>query len=111
MVNPNPSIMRKGFVYIMSNKHRTVFYIGVTNDIRRRVLEHKMGKGGKFSSKYKLTDLVYYEKIEGLDECIAREKQIKNWHRDWKIKQIKEDNPEMNDLAADWYDVSGIDFG
>ncbi|MFY9150406.1 MAG: GIY-YIG nuclease family protein [Prolixibacteraceae bacterium] len=95
--------MRKGFVYIMSNKNRTTFYIGVTNAIKRRILEHKTGKGSAFTKKYNLVDLVYFEKIEGLEECILREKQLKNWHRDWKINLIKEDNPEMVDLAADWY--------
>ena len=95
--------MRKGFVYIMSNKNRTTFYIGVTNAIKRRVLEHKTGKGSAFTKKYNLVDLVYFEKIEGLQECIQREKQLKNWHRDWKINLIKEDNPEMVDLAADWF--------
>lgn len=99
--------MRKGFVYIMSNKNRTTFYIGVTNAIKRRVLEHKTGKGSAFTKKYNLVDLVYFEKIEGLEECIQREKQLKNWHRDWKINLIKEDNPEMLDLAADWYE--GVD--
>jgi putative endonuclease len=95
--------MRKGFVYIMSNKNRTTFYIGVTNAIKRRVLEHKSGKGSAFTAKYCLFDLVHYEIIEGLAECIQREKQLKNWHRDWKINLIKENNPEMVDLAADWY--------
>lgn len=95
--------MRKGFVYIMSNTNRTTFYIGVTNAIKRRILEHKIGKGSVFTSKYNLVDLVYYEIIEGIDECIQREKQLKNWHRDWKINLIKEDNPDMVDLAAEWY--------
>ena len=97
--------MRKGFVYIMSNKNRTTFYIGVTNAIKRRVLEHKTGKGSAFCKKYNLVDLVYFEIIEGIEESIQREKQLKNWHRDWKIDLIKEDNPEMVDLAADWYVV------
>ena len=68
-------------------------------------MEHKIGKGSTFTAKYRIKDLLYFEKIEGLDECIAREKQLKNWHHDWKIKQIKEDNPEMLDLAKDWYDA------
>ena len=96
--------MRKGFVYIMSNKHRTTFYIGITSDIKRRVLEHKTGKSPGFTKKYNLFDLVYYEIIEGLQESIAREKQLKNWHRDWKINVIKEDNPEMVDLSEGWYE-------
>jgi len=96
--------MRKGYVYIMSNKYRTTFYIGVTSAIKRRVLEHKTGKGtSAFTSRYNLFDLLYYEIIEGMAESIEREKQLKNWHRDWKINLIKESNPEMVDLAADWY--------
>ncbi len=96
--------MKKGYVYILSNKYRTTFYIGVTSQIKRRILEHKNGEGSEFTSKYNLTDLVYYEKIEGMDECIAREKQLKQWRRDWKIDLIKEDNPEMADLAEGWYE-------
>ncbi len=95
--------MHKGFVYILSNKNRTTFYIGVTSDIKRRILEHKTGIGSAFTQKYNLTDLMYYEKIEGMNECINREKQLKNWHRDWKINLIQEDNPEMKDLSASWF--------
>ena len=99
--------MRKGFVYIMSNKNRTTFYIGITSDIKRRVLEHKSGKGSVFTHKYNLFDLVYYGIIEGMLESIAREKQLKNWHRDWKINLIKEGNPTMADLAEGWYEKVG----
>ena len=95
--------MHKGFVYILSNQHHTTFYIGVTSDIKRRILEHKTGKGSTFTKKYNLTLLMYYEKIEGMDECINREKQLKNWHRDWKINLIRELNPDMKDLSDDWF--------
>ncbi|MEI8114742.1 MAG: GIY-YIG nuclease family protein [Bacteroidia bacterium] len=95
--------MRKGFVYILSNQNRTTFYTGVSNAIKRRALEHKTGIGSAFTKKYNLVDLVYFEKIEGLEECIQREKQLKNWHREWKINLVKEDNPEMLDLAKEWY--------
>ena len=79
-------IMRKGFVYIMSNKYRTTFYIGVTSAIKRRVLEHKTGKGtSTFTSRYNLFDLLHYEIIEGMAECIEREKQLKNWHRTGRL--------------------------
>ena len=90
-----------GFVYIMSNKNRIAFYIGVTNNIERRVEEHKSGKSG-FSSRYNLFDLMYYERIIGFRNAIDREKQLKRWHRQWKINLIKEMNPEMKDLAAEW---------
>jgi putative endonuclease len=91
--------MKTGYVYIMSNKNRTTFYIGVTNDIARRVAEHKEGSGSKFTAKYKLHDLVYYEVIYDIEQAIRREKQLKNWHREWKLNLIKELNPEMKDLS------------
>ena len=86
----------------MSNKNITTFYIGVTNDLERRVKEHKNGNGSEFTSKYKLTHLVYYEMISNINKAIQREKQLKNWHRKWKIDLIKELNSEMLDLAKDW---------
>lgn|SRR5574343_94133 len=92
----------RAFIYILSNFKRTTFYIGVTNNLERRMKEHKSLKGSVFSSKYKLTDLVYYEEISTMKAAIAREKQLKNWHRQWKINLIKEINPEMIDLTKDW---------
>lgn len=86
----------------MSNKNLTAFYIGVTNDLERRVKEHKLGNGSGFTSKYKLTHLVYYELISDIKIAIAREKKLKNWHRNWKLDLIKELNPKMVDLAIDW---------
>jgi putative endonuclease len=77
-------------------------FIGVTNNLERRVQEHKNEKGSDFTSKYKLTFLVYYEVISDIKTAITREKQLKNWHRQWKINLIKEINPEMLDLATDW---------
>ena len=94
--------LTNAFIYIMSNKNVTTFYIGVTNDLERRVKEHKNEQGSAFTSKYKLTSLVYYEVISGIKTAIAREKQLKNWHRQWKINLIKETNPEMLDLASEW---------
>ncbi|MBU0696851.1 MAG: GIY-YIG nuclease family protein [Bacteroidetes bacterium] len=87
-----------GFTYIMSNKTRTVFYIGVTSNIRARVFEHKEGNGSVFTSKYRCYYLVYYEWFQYINHAIEREKQLKNWHRQWKINLIKEQNPEMKDL-------------
>jgi putative endonuclease len=96
--------VKDGFVYIVSNKKRTTLYIGVTSNIENRIFEHKTGKGGVFSSKYKLTDLLYFECVQGMDDAILREKQMKKWNRDWKLRLIKEENPELEDLAADWFD-------
>jgi putative endonuclease len=94
--------LTNAFIYIMSNKNLTTFYIGVTNDLERRVKEHKDGNGSEFTSKYKLNYLVYYEIISDIKTAIQREKQLKNWHRKWKLDLIKELNPEMLDLAAEW---------
>jgi putative endonuclease len=87
-----------GYTYIMTNKYKNVFYIGVTSNIRGRAYEHKNGTGSKFTSKYRCHYLVYYEWFQYINHAIEREKQLKNWHRDWKINLIKEENPLMIDL-------------
>lgn len=87
----------------MGNKNRTTTYIGVTNNLGRRVLEHKSGLGTTFSQKYNLHDLIYFESIYGMGNAIIREKQLKNWHKEWKWNLIKEDNPDLEDLAKDWF--------
>ncbi|HXB40602.1 MAG TPA: GIY-YIG nuclease family protein [Bacteroidia bacterium] len=94
--------LTNAFVYIMTNINRTTFYIGVTNDLERRVKEHKSGEGSEFTSQYKLFVLVYYEKISDIKTAIKREKQLKRWHRQWKLNLIKELNPNFDDLAEDW---------
>ena len=93
--------MNRYYVYIVSNKHRTTFYIGVTNDIKRRVSEHKEFRGSDFCKRYNITDLMYFEMCNDIHQAIAREKQLKNWHREWKINLIKSVNPEMKDLFFD----------
>ena len=75
----------------------------MTNNIERRVLEHKCGCGGTFTQKYNLTHLLYFERIEGMLNAINREKQLKNWHKDWKWNLIKHENADLIDLAADWF--------
>ena len=86
------------YVYIMTNRPSGTLYIGVTNDIARRVEEHRNGLVRGFTEKYKLHMLVYCEIYPGIKEAIAREKQIKEWHRSWKIRLIKTDNPEWKDI-------------
>lgn len=76
----------------MTNKNRSTFYIGVTADLKRRITEHSDGIGSKFTKKYNLTDLVYYETCTDINHAIAKEKQLKNWHHDWKIDLIKQQN-------------------
>jgi putative endonuclease len=97
-----------GYVYIMSNKMRTTFYIGVTNNIERRVREHKNGESA-FTNRYRLFHLVYFEEIYTIGIAIQREKQLKRWHREWKLDLIKSVNPQMKDLSEEWFDPRGIE--
>ena len=85
----------------MSNQYRTTFYIGVTSTLEGRVWQHLNKEGSEFVKKCKLFDLVYYEYFERITDAIAREKQLKNWHQDWKINLIKSENPEMKDLKGE----------
>lgn len=93
----------------MSNFKRNTLYIGVTNDLERRVLEHKVGIGSKFTSKYNLHNLLYFEELPTIQDSIDREKQLKNWHKDWKWNLIKEQNPDLEDLAKDWFRTEDLD--
>lgn len=94
--------MKQGYVYIMTNEKNTSFYIGVTNDIIRRVYEHKNDLIDGFTKHYRLHKLVYVEQTELLTDAIAREKQLKNWRRDWKINLIRKINPDFRDLYGDF---------
>ena len=90
-------------VYIMTNKHRTVLYTGVTSDIGKRILQHKGGiHPSGFTHQYNVDRLVYYELSNDIRTAIAREKQIKGWRREKKVKLIELMNPEWSDLAAEW---------
>ncbi len=90
--------MRPGWVYIMTNKPFGTLYIGVTGDLGARVWQHKNGRGSAFCKRYKLTRLVYAEQYPRIDEAIAREKAMKAWNRNWKLRQIMDANPEWEDL-------------
>lgn len=85
-------------VYIITNKPRGTFYIGITSDLRRRITEHKLGLMQGFSKKYNLTKLVYYEQFQYVEDAIYREKKLKRWKKDWKSDLIENLNPEWNDL-------------
>ncbi|NOH03087.1 MAG: GIY-YIG nuclease family protein [Chloroflexi bacterium] len=88
----------------MTNAHNTVLYTGVTNDLQRRVLEHKSGKGSKFVSKYNVTKLVYFECGDDVNAAIFREKQIKAGSRGKKIELVNSMNPEWKDLFEEYFD-------
>jgi putative endonuclease len=92
------SMSKQYYVYIMTNKYNTVLYTGVTNDLKRRVYEHKSKLGGGFTSKYNITKLVYYEVFDDVNSAIAREKQIKGGSRQKKIDLINGMNSEWKDL-------------
>jgi putative endonuclease len=82
----------------MSNSFRSTFYIGVTSNLEARVWQHINGEGSLFVKKYNLHDLIYFEYFERITDAIDREKQLKRWHREWKINLIKSVNPKMLDL-------------
>jgi putative endonuclease len=96
------------YVYIMSNRTH-VLYIGVTNDLYRRVEEHRAGTLGGFTSKYKLRRLVYFEHTNDVRGAIEREKQLKNWRREKKIALIERMNPTWSDLSRELFDEIDID--
>jgi len=91
------------FVYIMTNRSKTL-YIGVTNNLVRRVREHETGIGSGFTAKYKLDRLVYFERFEDVHNAIEREKRIKGWLRIKKIALIVSMNPSWMDLSEEWYE-------
>jgi len=95
--------MPQYYVYIMAS-HRGTLYTGVTNDLERRVYEHKHGLGSQFTKKYNVSKLVCYESTDDVRSAIAREKQIKAWRRSKRVLLIESLNPYWEDLAAGWYD-------
>jgi putative endonuclease len=95
--------MKSGYTYIISNYARTVLYIGVTNDIERRTMEHKTGNGSLFTKQYNCKYLLHFEEYQTIVDAIEREKQLKNWKKEWKWNLIKENNAELIDLANDWF--------
>ncbi len=92
------------FVYIMANQFATTLYTGVTNDLLRRVYEHKQGLRPCFTQRYHLNYLMYFDETDDVSAALYKEKQIKNWRRDWKLNLIRQMNPRFEDLAKDWYD-------
>ncbi|MBL7050174.1 MAG: GIY-YIG nuclease family protein [Nitrospira sp.] len=87
------------YIYILTNRHKTVLYTGITNNIVRRLHEHKNKLAPGFTAKYNLHSLVYYEVTQDVSSAIRREKQIKSWRRDWKNELISESNPDWSDLS------------
>ena len=90
------------YVYILSNMKNGTLYIGVTNDLERRMFEHKGKLVGGYTAKYGLAKLMYFESFQYVNDAINRVKQLKNWNRQWKIDLIEKDNINWIDLSIDW---------
>jgi len=88
-----------GWVYMMADRYRGTMYVGVTSDIAARIHQHRNGTGSDFCKRYGLTRLVWADRGEGIAACIAHEKRLKRWHRDWKFALIERDNPEWRDMS------------
>jgi len=93
--------MKSYYVYILASKRNGTLYIGVTNDLVRRVYEHKQSLVEGFTKKYDIKQLVFFEETNDVDSAIIREKQLKKWNRQWKIELIEKHNPEWKDLYSE----------
>jgi len=89
------------YVYILASRKHGTLYIGVTNDLARRVYQHREKDGSTFTRRHSVTRLVYYETFDSPDAAIAREKRLKRWPRAWKIQAIEKHNPDWCDLYED----------
>src|SRR3569623_328461 len=89
---------RGGWVYIMADRYRGAMYVGVTSDLPRRIREHRTGTGSDFCARYKLHRLVWAERGDAIEDCIAHEKRVKRWRREWKFDLIERANPDWRDL-------------
>jgi putative endonuclease len=97
--------MKSYYVYILASKKNGTFYIGVTNDLIRRVYEHKNNIIDGFTNKYNVHSLVYYEQCEDVESAIFQEKWLKKWNRKWKLELIEKENPQWKDLYEDLTDA------
>jgi putative endonuclease len=91
---------RQYFVYILASGLGGTLYVGVTNNLLKRVFEHRDGRGSEFTAKYGVHQLVYFEVHEEVEHAILREKRIKRWKRAWKVNLIEERNPNWDDLYS-----------
>ena len=96
--------MKDAYIYMLSNKNRTTIYTGVTNNLERKMFEHKARKGSKFCARYNLEELMYYEHFDFMMDAIDGEKQLKNWRSKWKWDLVRTINPNLHDLSKPWFD-------
>ena len=90
--------MKKSYVYILTTKYRTTFYIDVTSNLSKRLYEHYEETASVFTKKYNIRDLIYFEEFTDINQAILREIQLKNWHKEWKLNLIKKLNPTLKTL-------------
>lgn len=95
--------MKEYSVYILTNNSGTL-YVGMTNNLPRRIYEHKNKLNDGFTKKYNIGKLVYFENVDSKEAAMKRERQLKNWHRQWKINLIESVNKDWNDLAENWFE-------
>jgi putative endonuclease len=93
---------KRFFVYILTNSYNSIFYVGFTSNLEKRMYQHKNKVYKGFSEQYKLWKLVYFEETNDVYEAINREKQLKKWKRSWKAKLIREENNSFRDLSEGW---------
>lgn len=101
--------VHKYYVYILASQRNGTLYIGMTNNLQRRVYEHKTGVIKGFTQKYGISMLIYFEEFQQVEQAIERENNLKKWKRAWKLKLIEKENPNWNDLTKNWYDNLQVD--
>ena len=99
----NPTVDKLFFVYILTNHRYGVLYIGLTNDLHRRMLQHRSKTVPGFTREHGVIRLVYFEEYASTTEARARERSVKRWHRAWKLKLVDDFNPEWRDLTEDHF--------
>jgi putative endonuclease len=95
------------YVYVLTNKSNNVLYVGVTSNLIKRLQEHKNKLIDGFTKKYNINKLVYFESTPSSRSAITREKQLKNWHREWKVNLVSKNNPKWLDLSETLKQVQG----
>ena len=95
-------MVKRYYVYILTSKRNGTLYIGFTDDLERRMKEHKLKEVEGFTKKYDVDKLVYFELYETSNEAFISERRLKKWRRNWKLELIESKNPDWNDLSNDW---------